>query len=122
MGNILQGLCRCGFDTGDIFAGGGFVNFMDTCNAPALCPNCNEFLIKNYMKNGSNRCPACHSRVTFYDDPSLHDPSPGDDQYDFVFVWRINGRDDFFKLPDAKFLCPKCNNMSLVFEDKGCWD
>ena len=122
MGNIFRGLCQCGFDTNEIFVGGGFVNFMDTCNAPAICPHCNEFLIRNYMKKNAARCPGCHSIVTFYDDPSLQRPSTGTDEYDYLFIWRIADKDEFFKLPDTKYLCPKCRNMTLRFEDKGCWD
>ena len=121
MGIILRGLCKCGFDTGDIFAGAGFVNFMDTCNAPAICLRCHEFLVRSYMDKETARCPGCDAKVTFYDDPSVQEPL-GNKRYDYLFVWRIGGRDEFFKLPDTNFLCPKCKNMTLVFEEMGNWD
>ena len=122
MGSILQGRCTCGFDTDKIFVGAGFINFMDTCNAPAICPNCGELLVRNYMEKSNARCPVCHKGVTFYDDPSLNDPSAEFEEYDYLFTWRIADKDEFFKLADIKHLCPKCKNMTLKFEDKGCWD
>jgi hypothetical protein len=121
MGSKLRGLCRCGFDTGDIFAGGGFVNFMETCNAPAICVNCSEFLVRNYMARDTAVCPGCEGKVTFYDDPSVQAPL-GEKRYDYLFVWRITDKDEFFKLPDTNFLCPKCKKMTLVFEEVGSWD
>ncbi len=122
MGIKLRGLCKCGFDTGDIFVGAGFMNFMDTCNAPAICLNCNEFLVRNYMKKNEARCPGCDGKVTFYDDPSLYDPSAKIEEHGYLFIWRVADKDEFFKLPDTSFLCPKCKNMTLVFEDIGNWD
>ncbi|MBN2224701.1 MAG: hypothetical protein JW765_08530 [Deltaproteobacteria bacterium] len=122
MGIILRGLCGCGYDTGDMFIGGGFTNFMDTCNAPAVCLQCSELVIRNYAKRGSARCHACRSSLTFYDDSSLHDPSPENEVSDYLFVWRISGKNEYFKLPDTNYLCPKCRNMTLVFKDKGHWD
>jgi Zn finger protein HypA/HybF involved in hydrogenase expression len=122
MGNILRGSCRCGFDTDDIFVGGGFMNFMDTCNAPALCLSCNEFLVRNYIKKGTARCPACHKSVTFYDDPSLSDQSTQTEEFDWLVTWRIADRNEFFKLADTRYLCPQCKQMTLVFKDRGNWD
>ncbi len=121
MGSILRGLCKCGFDTGDIYVGAGFVNFMETCNAPAICLHCNEFLVRNYMAGDAARCPGCEAKVTFYDDPSVQDAS-GKKRYDYLFVWRIADKDEFFKLPDTNFLCPKCKKMALIFEEIGNWD
>jgi hypothetical protein len=122
MGNILRGLCKCGYDTGDIFAGAGFANFMETCNAPALCTHCNEFLVRNYMLKNEATCPGCGDPVTFYDDPSLYDSDPKVFRGDYLFVWRIADRDEFFKLPDTNFFCPGCKKLTLVFEDMGRWD
>jgi Zn finger protein HypA/HybF involved in hydrogenase expression len=122
MGTILRGLCKCGFDTGDIFVGAGFANFMDTCNAPAICLHCSEFLVRNYMKKDTALCPGCDGKLTFYDDPSLWDPSAKIEKHGYLFTWRIADRDEFFKLPDAKFLCPTCKSITLVFEDIGRWD
>ncbi|MBN2224993.1 MAG: hypothetical protein JW765_09990 [Deltaproteobacteria bacterium] len=122
MGIILRGLCKCGFDTGDIFVGAGFVNFMETCNAPAICPKCSELLVRNYIKKDEARCPGCDEKVVFYDDPSLYDPSAKIEKHGYIFTWRIADTNRFFKLPDANFLCPACRNMTLFFEDIGSWD
>ena len=121
MGSILRGLCKCGFDTGDIYVGAGFVNFMETCNAPAICLHCNEFLVRNYLKKETTVCPGCHGKVTFYDDPSLSAPHPHVEGDGCLFTWKLANRDGHFKLPRADFLCPKCKKTTLVFEDLGSW-
>ncbi len=122
MGTIIRGRCQCGFDTKDVFAGGGFVNFMDTCNAPAVCLDCGEFLVRNYINRNNVRCPGCNKLVTFYDDPSVFEHWQEAKEHDYLFTWRIADKDEFFKLPDARFLCPKCKKMTLIFEDRGKWD
>ncbi len=121
MGNILRGRCACGFDTGDVFAGGGFITYTDMCNAPAVCLSCSEFLVRNYLKKETTVCPGCHGRVTFYDDPSLHSAQQHIEGDGFLFTWKLADREGHFKLPRARFLCPKCRQMALVFEDKGSW-
>jgi hypothetical protein len=121
MGNILRGTCTCGFDTGDIFAGGGFITHSDMCNAPAVCPVCSEFLVRNYLKKDTTLCPGCHGRLTFYDDPSLFTPPPVIEGDGNLFTWKLANREGHFKLPRTNFFCPKCKKMTLVFEDKGNW-
>jgi hypothetical protein len=121
MGNILRGRCTCGFDTGDVFAGGGFMTYTDICNAPAICPECNEFLVRNYLKKEITLCPGCHGKVTFYDDPSLHVPAPRVEGNGYLFTWKLAGKEGHFKLPRTSFFCPVCKQMTLVFEDKGSW-
>ena len=120
MGSILQGHCKCGFDTGDIFAGGGFLNFQKTCNAPAICIKCSKFLIKNYMKKETVKCPTCRGKVTFYNDSTLQRPTVKV-EFDEIFSWNIDD-ESLFTLPNTKYLCPKCKKMTLVFGHGGCWD
>ena len=57
MGSILRGICKCGFDTDTFFAGGGLHDSETNCFAPAVCRNCKEFLVKNYLKKYSHHCP-----------------------------------------------------------------
>lgn len=118
----MQGHCGCGFDTDRVFVGAGFTNFIDTCNAPAICLNCGEFLVRNYVEKGTARCPACKKRVTFYNDPSVHDCKCADGDPEYLITWWIAGRDEFFKLEDTRYLCPRCGKMTLVFSDRGLWD
>lgn len=121
MGTILRGVCICGFDTGEIFAGGGFLTSSDMCNAPALCPACSEFLVRNYLKKDTTVCPGCHGRVTFYDDPSLYATPRAVEGDGFLFTWKLANKDGYFRLPRTGFYCPKCKNMTLLFADKGTW-
>ncbi len=121
MGNILRGTCTCGFDTGEIFAGCGYISHTDACNAPAICPSCSGFLVRDYLKKETAVCPGCHGRLTFYDDPSLFVTPSGAEGNGHLFTWKLAGREGHFRLPRARFLCPGCKQMTLVFEDTGTW-
>jgi len=121
MGNKLRGRCECGFDTGEIFAGAGFISHTDVCNAPAVCLDCGEFLVRDYLKRDASLCPGCHEKLTFYDDPSLYTLPPGVEGNGCLFAWKLANSDGHFRLPRASFLCPKCRKMTLVFEDHGTW-
>jgi len=117
-GSILRGLCKCGFDTGDIFAGGGFVNFMETCNAPAMCQQLPRVPRAQLHGPGRRPMPGMWYVGHLLRQPLLYD-DPKKTRYDYLFVWRIADKDEFFKLPDTDFLCPKCGKMTLVFEEDG---
>jgi DNA-directed RNA polymerase subunit RPC12/RpoP len=138
MGAVIEARCACGFESGRIYAGGGFQNFEQVCAAPALCMKCRQFVIKNY-KNKYSKCPTCNRKLMFYNDSKLQapkdgkrgeygvfkqgefrfpdnfDPGKGDGPRD-VFVW---GK---FRLPDVEYLCPKCGKMTMEFSHVGDWD
>lgn len=122
MGGIIKAHCKCGFESEDIYAGGGRSNFLEVCNAPAICLNCNIFLIKNYMKEQSN-CPKCRKKVVFYNDPQVQEQaSESYESYNDIFSWNVSDEKGEFRLPDTKYLCPKCKEMTMEFLDIGNWD
>ena len=117
MGVILQGQCECGFETENLFIGGGMLDFTSKCYIPAVCLNCNIFLVKNYNKKFS-KCPKCRKKVVFYNDPQLQNkPKHGSP----LFEWNIS-EDDPFILLDTEYYCPKCKKKQMRFIDMGCWD
>src|SRR3990170_2583874 len=90
MGDIIQAKCECGFKSGEIYAGGGFMNFKDVLSAPALCTNCYTFTIKNYLVK-DNHCKKCKSKTTFYDDKSLwKDKNISTSEENCIFYWNID--------------------------------
>ena len=122
MGSTIQGVCKCGFDTGTFNAGGGFRDFITNCSAPAVCLHCNKFVVKNYMKTYS-RCPTCRKKVTFYNDSRLQkQPKKTDNQYKDAFSWNVNDEKGTFRLPETRYYCPECKQMALEFIHVGCWD
>ena len=70
MGTIIKAICKCGFESDDIFAGGSMFNFKTNCSAPAICPNCSKFQKGNYLNKESN-CFVCKTKLTFYNNPIL---------------------------------------------------
>ena len=122
MGSILRAKCKCGFTSETILAGGGMLNFHEVCNAPAICLNCNLFLIKNYMKKYS-KCPKCRKKVTFYNNPQIQKKMPESyKKYNEIFCWYIDKIKGTFRLPDTQYFCPNCKEMTLEFFDLGNWD
>jgi len=121
MGSIIKAICKCGFESEDIFAGGGFRNFQTTCTAPAICLNCQRFLIKNYMKK-HGKCPDCGKEVTFYNDPSVQTQMNESEKPRDIFSWHISDERGDFQLPNTRYLCPKCGKMTLIFILIGNWD
>jgi len=121
MGGIITAHCKCGFESEDIYAGGGMSNFLEVCNAPAICLNCNIFLIKNYMKKLS-KCSKCRKKVVFYNDPKVQEQvSESYESYNDIFSWNIEKKGTF-RLPNTQYYCPKCNEMTMEFLDVGNWD
>ena len=137
MGAMIEGRCPCGFESGTIFAGGGFKNFKEVCAAPALCVKCMQFVVKNYYDKDS-KCQECGGKVTFYNDPKLQarrnemehlgqsklPPERGMAQELVRDVFDWGGREDEsrFRLPNVQYLCPKCGEMTMRFQHVGNWD
>jgi len=120
VGSVLKATCVCGFASDDVFAGGGMDNFTTTCMAPALCRECGRLIVSSYLADRPC-CRVCGEPVTFYDDASLRsDPSGPPPEH--VFTWNIIARSRTLVLPDADYLCPCCDEMSMRFECVGMWD
>jgi DNA-directed RNA polymerase subunit M/transcription elongation factor TFIIS len=124
MGSIIKAVCGCGFESENIFAGGGFMNFMTNLTAPALCQKCQSFLVSNYLDKGS-KCSKCGGTLLFYNDPSLQIVNANDASSEHeqdVFSWRHPDKGREFRLIDTLYLCPKCKEMKMKFIGVGCWD
>ncbi len=122
MGGIIRAHCKCGFNSGVIYAGGGMSNFLEVCNAPAICLNCDIFLIKNYMKEQS-KCPKCRKKVVFYNDPQVQEQvSESHKESSCIFCWNVSDEKGIFLLLDKKYLCPECKEMTMEFLSTGSWD
>jgi DNA-directed RNA polymerase subunit RPC12/RpoP len=130
MGAMIEGRCPCGFQSGQILAGGGFKNLKEVCAVPALCVKCMQLVIKNYHDKDS-KCQGCGEKVTFYNDPKLQAPRNEMEHLGqsklppervmaqelgrVVFDW--GGREDEsrFRLPNIQYLCPKFQKMTMEF-------
>ena len=111
MGGFIKAKCECGFETD--FMGGSSRETMDTvCNAPAICLNCNTFLVLNYLSKDT-LCPHCKGKVTFYDDSNLLEEDTAQRRSSF--------KADYFILPNVRCLCPKCKKKQMSFKHVGCW-
>jgi len=68
MGSIVKAMCsQCGYRSGELFLGGGMLNFRNVCKFPALDLESNEIVAKNYYEKESEE----NSGVIFYDSKEL---------------------------------------------------
>ena len=122
MGQIIEATCLCGFESDEMFVGGGMRNFTTYCGAPALCDSCNALLVLNYLDPAS-RCESCGEMVRYYDNPELRSLLAGRHKRPRdVFYWNIPQGSGVFSLPDTEYLCPKCGETKMQFSVVGHWD
>ena len=100
--------------------GGGMDDFKDTCWFPCLCKGCRSVEQVNVLAKPPV-CPRCKSEeVIPYDWPE----ACGKRGKHEIAGWNVVdllGRD--LHLTDGTYLCPRCDRMTLRFEDTGlCWD
>jgi hypothetical protein len=113
MGSIVKGKCyNCGYETKDLYYGGGFMNFITCCDYPVLDKITKEIIVANIMEREA--VIKQNPNLVFYDEKSLSDK-------------KLRNRDHYhewgeYKLYNNGYLCPKCDHFSLGFEMSGCWD
>lgn len=117
MGSVLIAKCSCGFESGDLYLGGGFENFSEVCDVPCLCRNCNSLVVKNYLEKYS-RCNNCNQLLLYYDNPVLRKSNK---TKGIVFDWDNNSKGQFI-LTNSKYYCPKCKKFKMKFIWTGDWD
>jgi hypothetical protein len=115
MGNIIIGNCECGYSSGDIYQGGGFLTFMNEDKEPAYCKKCKLLIVLNY-KEPNSQCSSCGGKVKFYNDPSLKKNLNNQIKKNNIIQWG-----DFF-LPNVDYLCPECGEFKMKFFGIGFWD
>jgi hypothetical protein len=129
MGDMLQAACSCGFVSEVISAGGGKMNFMETCNVPYYCDNCKSVGETNILMKSTDdlprsvlrksiKCEKCRRKVQHYGEIKKEDT---EDEDSYVFEWNIDDDKTYF-LKDKPHYCPKCKKENLKFYATGCWD
>lgn len=121
MGDIINAKCNCGFESGGIFAGGGMTNYDKFCSVPALCENCRDLVIVNYLRKNL-KCPKCGKKVVVYGDPTLQQTRKKAERSSDIFSWFVDEKKGTFALPDVFYLCPRCGKKRMRFFHNGQWD
>ena len=126
MGYILEATCVCGFTT-KIFSGRGFYSKAEHF-LPAYCGECHELVRVDYKSNNP-KCPSCGEKPMFYGESDFElmaNPPDQSKMHNTREEWyRVTfGRNPPFAGPITgnSYLCPKCNNKTLVFDAGGNWD
>ncbi len=110
MGTAVVGRCKCGYETKEMFLGGGRMNFQSHCGFPYYCQDCQILFEANIYEDVI--CSECkNSNVISYDDARACQFMERS-----VFDWNTDhklGRN--LKLSASNNLCPKCGNFDLSF-------
>ena len=117
MGNMVEATCACGYSSGGMGLGGDRGNYLTYCGFPCYCSACKSLFVAN-MYAPDVLCANCDaSSVVPYDDPILELTHGVVNE---IFSWNTTkrlGRE--LKLHDSKYLCPSCDDVSLMFESTG---
>ena len=135
MGEIVQAICKCGYESEKLFLGTGFVARVN--KIPVYCPACME-VSRAYMKE-PYLCFICHAEtvpmgyVVKSESPSIDEPhvfniclerieKPGPE--------KVKRKDRHKRYADwityvigrYNHVCPRCFKEEMEFEIIGCWD
>ncbi len=113
MGSTVQASCPCGFESDLLDVGGGMLDFGEVCLAPALAGRSGKLVVRNFWSK--KRRGSRSGNVVFYTDPRLYEQLDEVARPGVVFEWRGGkGKPDFI-LPDIRYRCPACGDMSMRF-------
>lgn len=117
MGQIIKASCRsCGFVSEDLYTGFGFQGAGDYYMAPAICPKCRSFSLKD-RRPPPQFCRRCKAEVVFYGDRSfsrLFFPDPLHSE--------MVAEDSTEEILEGRHVCPQCGKVGLFFDEIGSWD
>ena len=97
MGGIIRSVCKCGYDTKDLFVGCGMVG-PEYVYVLSHCKKCKEISVINDMKPPPHNCKNCKENISVID-------LPDDVGYEVLSI-----------------PCPKCEEHYLKFQETGLWD
>ena len=122
MGSMLISQCQCGYESDELMLGGGMMNFIEDCEIPFYCDNCEIVFTRDVLGKLDfkkyNKCPKCRKKVQYYGSISEDDFENDDDN---VFDWGIEF-DKRYYLKNDSYHCPKCKKEEMKFYTTGCWD
>jgi len=129
MGSVLQAKCSCGFESDELFLGGGMMDMGAICNIPYYCDHCEIVGTINILKKNTDellhrelkkdiKCKKCRRKIQYYGEISEDN---FESQEDYAFDWSF-GFDKRYLLHDKLYHCPKCKKEKMKFYMTACWD
>lgn len=117
MGTIIKASCECGYETNNMYLGGGMTNHTTVSMFPNYCKDCKSLFQAN-MFDENIVCQQCRSIDTVpYNNPSLVK-----DLSITSFDWNSGTKNSPLKLSRENSFCPNCEKYSLKFVSTGMWD
>lgn len=117
MGQIFKAQCKaCGFRSEDLYTGFGFQNAGDYYMAPAICPKCKSFGLRD-QRHPPQSCRRCRSEMVFYGSSDFSRKF-WTDRLQAVPV----GEDISNDITKGKHVCPQCGKVELTFIKGKMWE
>ena len=107
MGDLIMGVCKCGYEVRDIYLGVGRMG--GAACAVCYCDECKD--VQQSPKYESPKiCDKCKNHLTPY--VKISGEEEDDDEIDYT-----KGDSD-----GTYYHCPRCKNKNLMFHCVGLWD
>lgn len=106
MGEIIKGICKCGYQTKELKFGAGMADFEHSRTVPAISMMTADIVELDILAKSPN------PQLVPYTDPRLHDQN--------CTCTRLEAWDTL--LPTERNYCPGCHQFSLGFESLGLYD
>tara|TARA_Y100001973_G_C5195364_1_gene333871 strand:+ start:2052 stop:2423 length:372 start_codon:yes stop_codon:yes gene_type:complete len=123
MGSMIQSQCKCGYESDELYLGGGMMDMGEKCELPFNCEKCKFVFSRNVLNNLEikkyNLCPKCRKKVNYYG--KIVEQDSIDIYNENVFNWNIDF-DKTYVLENENNFCPKCRKEEMLFNEIGCWD
>ena len=117
MGGGVSATCSCGYEATAQMGCGRMGP--EPFHFPAVCKACRE-IVSADMAAEVATCPECDGPVRFLDEPDLQKKKG---RRTVLVETTMTMPERTRRLNDGAYLCPKCGQYQLRFEDSGlCWD
>ncbi len=114
MGSILTAKCgNCGYNSCDLYYGGGMTNFDIYCGYPVVNYDKDEIEMENIFEK--EKILIDNNKLLFYDSGSLINKEA-------IVEGNIHQWGDEYIHCGKVYFCPKCKEYKLEFIAMGYWD
>jgi hypothetical protein len=116
MGYTVYAKCPCGYQSTGLSVGASRDTFRHLCAFPAYCTTGEHLITVNLFSDPLHCVDGHEGSILPYDNAAL---SGGAGQ-NMVAGWMF--KDQERVLTDGPYLCPKCQDVTMQFENGGTWD
>jgi len=124
MGDIFKAVCACGFQSGDLMVGCGMKD-PTYYGMPSCCLTYHTLhVVRRRAKPPT--CRRCKSQERYLSESGVFEPQDIAAQYNVRYPREIETMSENSELeegvPEVRYCCPQCLQMTMEFRNEGLWD